>query len=895
MYSSWLNTTTFRHQPGGVVKTADPMIIPLSAPGASLALAGGKGRSLVKLTSAGLPVPPGFIVSTHCYNNFIEANNLTSVLLEIIERFETGKTSATTASASIREVFAKADMSAGVNESITQNYTDLAEQPVAVAVRSSATAEDLPGLSFAGQQDSYLNIVGEAALLTAVRDCWASLWTARAIEYRRQMGIDQTTVAMAVVIQVMVQADVSGILFTANPTSGERSELVVNASFGLGEAIVSGQVTPDTYVLDRTSFEAKETHIGSKEKLSLPNKGIGTTLQTVLQEKRNRSSLSVDNLKALAALSLKVEHLFDDEPQDIEWALVNDECCILQSRPITNLPAQPLQNVQWRTPIPGEKLIRRQVVENMPDPLSPLFADLYLREGLEFSLDRFLANLGAPFDVGVLIDRPMFVTVNGYAYCRASYHIPWRILPKILIWQIRSMKKMFDYAISGWRDEGLPDYLATVEEWKRVDPAEIPDDELIAGMRVLAKADAVYWFYISMIMGFAKVTDGLLHFFLSSRLVPGNLISGQFLRGFASKTLEAQIELETIAKHINAIEGVESLVLKTPASELLEKLENQNQGKPILQEIRHYLDRYGHQIYTLDFVQAAQTEDPLPVLLSLKMLVKNAGYDTRNHQAEMIKELKIVEQNTLRSLGPVRRWVFRRLLGLAKTYGPDREEALFYMGAAWPTLRKLALELGGRLTHAGIFYGPDDVFYLTGDELTEACSAAAEDRLGSEPGALAKERRALREARKKLHPPPMVPEQSRWKIGPFDLSAFETQKRNVDDSNKLNGFAVSPGTVTGLASVILSPADFEQMVPDSILVCPTTTPAWTPLFAQASGLVTDIGGILAHGSIVAREYGIPAVMGTGNITQRIVSGQQILVDGDAGTVTILGEADLAIR
>jgi pyruvate,water dikinase len=234
----------------------------------------------------------------------------------------------------------------------------------------------------------------------------------------------------------------------------------------------------------------------------------------------------------------------------------------------------------------------------------------------------------------------------------------------------------------------------------------------------------------------------------------------------------------------------------------------------------------------------------------------------------------------------LRRRLFRKLLGWAQRFGPYREESLFYVGAAWPTLRRLALELGERLVEAGTLTTPDDVFYLQSAELIEAYNARKEDRARSDLGKVAGSRRELR---KRLHPPGMVPEKSKFKLGPMDFSAFETQKRNANDSNTLNGFAVSPGKVTAPASVILSPADFEQMKPDTALVCPTTTPAWTPLFSLALGLATDIGGILAHGSIVAREYRIPAVMGIGNVTRRIVSGQMITVDGDSGTVTILAD------
>jgi rifampicin phosphotransferase len=244
-------------------------------------------------------------------------------------------------------------------------------------------------------------------------------------------------------------------------------------------------------------------------------------------------------------------------------------------------------------------------------------------------------------------------------------------------------------------------------------------------------------------------------------------------------------------------------------------------------------------------------------------------------------------EHTARSLDPLRRRLFLKILRWAQRFAPYREETLFYIGSAWPTLRRLALELGQRLAEAGSLHAPDDVFYLETGELLAASQARRAEQARQDLARLATEHRELREARKRLHPPAAVPPAARWKFGPIDLSGFETQKRNVDEGPTLRGFPVSPGQVTAPATVILSPDDFDKMVPDTILVCPTTIPAWTPLFAQANGLVTDIGGVAAHGSIVAREYGIPAVMGTGNGTQRIVSGQQVTVDGDAGTVTLV--------
>ncbi len=869
--------------------TVNP-IIPLNSSNVSLLRSGGKGKSLAKLASADLPVPSGFILSTDAYQEFVEVNRLQQRIQDIVDRTDDQAQVADKAATDIHLLFAAAEIPAGIAQTIKQAYTDLIGGEQAVAVRSSATAEDLPELSFAGQQDSFLNVKGESALLEAIRNCWASLWTTRATRYREQHDIDHRDVAMAVVVQSMVQADVSGVLFTVNPANGDRSEIIINASFGLGEAIVAGQVTPDTYILDRNSLKAKQTIIGAKENMAVAQGELGTDIQAVPEELRDKSSLSDELLAELATLSLQAEQLFEDVPQDIEWAVANEKCHLLQSRPITSLPTAPLLDVQWNPPSEKIRLVRRQVVENMPEPLSPLFEDLYLEAGLDHAIEKFLFELGVPFDIDDFIERPMFRTVNGYAYCMASYKIGWRVLakvPKILYWYITNLSKMLRNMVPEWRDEALPAYLETIEHWRALDLSTASDEELLAGIRSLSFADGIYWFYTSVVMGMAKVTDGLLHYFLTSRAVHGQLTSGMFLRGFPSKTLEAQKELESIAKRINAIAGLSDLVLEVPVADLTEVLGKHADGDAVVIELEHYLNRYGHQVYNLDFVQATQAEEPLPVLLSLKTLAENTEYDSGLLQQQNIKERENLLNQTLQSLGPIRRWLFRKFLGWAQFYGPNREEALFYMGAAWPTVRWIAFELGERLAAVGTIGKRDDVFYLTSEELIEAATARHEHKALGDMAQLADSRRELRESRQQLHPPPMVPEKSRFKFGPFDLSAWETQKRNADDRDTMNGFAVSPGKVTGTASVILSPSDFEKMEPNTILVCATTTPAWTPLFSQAQALVTDIGGMLAHGSIVAREYGIPAVMGTGSITQRIVSGQKIMVDGNTGTVTIL--------
>jgi rifampicin phosphotransferase len=536
--------------------------------------------------------------------------------------------------------------------------------------------------------------------------------------------------------------------------------------------------------------------------------------------------------------------------------------------------------------------MRRQVVEHMPEPLSPLFDELYLEEGLGRSMDEMVDLMskisGVKFDMLEFIEPPFATTVNGYAYSLGSFRFRWGLVPKLFYLYLMALPRMARHMVPYWRDEALPAYLALIDGWKKVDLARAADEDLLEGVRTLAVADAVYWFAAAVPLGLARITDALLDSFLQSD-VAGRIdstnarpTSGSYLRGFPSKTLDAQAELEAVARQIRTSHALLAQVTATPAAQLLEVLADHPHGPPALEGIQRYLERYGHQIYNLDFVAPTQADAPLPVLLSLKSALAHPEQDALTHQARLAQEREVLIERTAAALGPLDRWFFRRFLGWAQSSSPYREEALFYVGAAWPTLRRLALELGQRLSQAGCLDAAGHVFFLRTAELTEASGARKEGVARPDLAKMARDRSDLREARKRLNPPLSVPPNAQLKFGPFRLKQFEPLTQKAGDGPTLDGFAVSPGQVTAPASVIRSPADFDKMLPDTILVCPTTTPAWTPLFSQARGLVTDIGGALAHGSIVAREYGIPAVMGTGVATQRIQSGQRIQVDGDTG-------------
>jgi pyruvate,water dikinase len=554
---------------------------------------------------------------------------------------------------------------------------------------------------------------------------------------------------------------------------------------------------------------------------------------------------------------------------------------------VTSLPPARLENVRWEPPVPDSFWIRRQVAENLPEPLSTLFEELYLREGLERSLDELMAFFRMPwFHLEDIADRPFFTTVNGFAYQRARFKFGWKTMPIALRGAFDGWRVMFSDAESFWRDRALPAYLASVERWKTLDPAVLTNERLLAGVRELALADATYWYACAVVVAAAKMTDALLDRFLALVAPRRQLTSGLFLRGFASRSMAAQADLEALADRIMRSDGLPELVAATPAERLRQALAGSLQGVLAIEELDSYLDKYGHQIYNLDFAEPTQADDPIPVLLSLRALVARPGRDLANRQQDLAIQRKHLTAATARSFDPVRRLLFHKLLIWAERFGPHREEALFFMGTGWPTLRRLALELGKRGVAVGALDCADDVFHLESAEIAQALDPHSSNDVRAGFSTLAQERRELRQARRRLHPPAAVPPSRGLRFGPLNLAGFETQHRNTLKGQLLRGFAVSPGKAVAEASLILSPSDFGCIQPDTILVCPTTTPAWTPLFSQARGLVTDIGGILAHGSIVAREYGIPAVMGTGNGTERIIHVQLIGVDGDRGEVDL---------
>lgn len=925
---------------------------------------GGKGKSLAVLARNGFGVPQGFHVTTAAYRKIVQQHGLQDQILQFAKpEFRDGVVSFDRAARQIAQLFSQISLPAEIESEILQAYKEVVGLNQPVAVRSSANAEDLPNLSFAGQQETFLNVKESTQLLVAVQQCWSSLWTPQALSYRHQNGIDQGKVAMSVVVQAMVPSDIAGILFTANPATGDRSEIVVNSSFGLGEAVVGGRVTPDTFIIDRDSCEVKLTDIGPKALQIIPSVDGGTQTIEVEHSLQGERSLSPVQCRELLATALKIEGLFDSVPQDIEWAIAKEQLYVLQSRPITNLPVQPIE-VTWEVPSPAVYVSRRQIVENMPDPICPLFEELYLTKGLESSRG------GKSLMVG---GGPMFIAINGYAYQRFDFEMVHRqaeekgllqpteqdidaaelqagqnlkeksvratkipTLEEMRAHQERDLglrqrdvqrfredldqwdREQFDLwledrepdiarrltmpqsknptyvafnntewnnrQIGEWFDTTRPRLIGIKEKWSKIDVATASDEALLEGITEMGIEEGYYWSSnASHTFGVAKSTDDQLQCFLRETLPEKHFISGQFLSGIESKTMQANSDLFEIAMRVRKDEDLRHVILTTPSKFLLDALQRRNDSQELLEDFQRFLNTYGHQGYSLDFIEPTQMEEPAALFATFRAMIQDLSYDPKNQDERASRTRHEKFQEITECLRGLEYWQFRFRLWLARKYNYIREEVAFLFGYTWSVLRPMVFELGSRLEAAGTLKQKEDAFFLTTTELQMAIEGRKENQalpgLGDQASAL----RELREARKRHHPPGTLP----MEASQIDGVAFkETQILNDETSNTMRGFPVSSGRVTAQASVITGASEFDKMVPGTILVSPLTTPAWTQLFAYAAGLVTDVGSILAHGSIVAREYGIPAVLGVGNGTLRIKHGQEITIDGDVGIVEL---------
>ncbi len=845
---------------------APPLTIPLaSLTRYDLPRAGGKGANLGELLRAGLPVPHGFTITTAAYDRFLAHSDLHQTIAASL-RSDSG--AEVRAGAAIRAAFTAAPIPPDVARQMLAAYGDL--QRGAVAVRSSATAEDLPEAAFAGQQDTILNVVGDEALLDAVRRCWASLWTDRAIAYRQRLGLDQQAVKIAVVVQCMVDAQFAGVLFTANPVSGARDEIVIDASPGLGEAIVSGQVTPDHTVLRRRGkgrvatllarfaplswqWRVADRRAGKRELVIRPRQGGG--IEHISPAAGDAlPPLPKPVLWRLAHLATTIERHFG-APQDVEWAWDGDRLFILQARPITALPDPP----------PRINKVLRHLASN--------FAEMLPVRPYPLDMDTTIPALGTAVE-------PIFVLLGLDWRFGDHFHVEEdvvvRFVPRfprptwrVLLAPLRLFLRIVRYDPQQWRSDHLLERSqARARELESRNLQALSWRQLLDIMREARQIPAVAGQV--RIRYFPGAAFAAVRLRLLLALLRRGSQMGVLLSGVTNKTLEANLALEELARQARANDDLAALFSAHEAEALWSALEKLPAGRAFLDDLRAFLHTYGHRETMLSTALAPTWKDAPDVVLGMiKGFVADPPPAAKTRPAWQDARDDLLRRPLLR-FRPLRALFLNSLAG-ARRLVQIREDTHFYAVATLPAFRRVAFEFARRLLQAGVLDAPEDVFHLTLDDLR---------RLQGPPAIVSDLRETMhrrKEKRAALENTPLV-----------DPRYFPQSTAPADAL--LRGTSGSPGVAEGPVRLIRDVTQFDKLKPGDVLVAPHTNPAWTPLFPRAAAVVVDSGSPASHAAIVAREYGIPAVTATITATQTLQDGQRVRVDGNLGAVFDLSAA-----
>jgi pyruvate,water dikinase len=847
---------------------------------ADLNTVGGKGMSLARMAQAGLPVPDGFLLTTSAYRVFVDVNSLQDVLdarLAGIDGQDPARCDQ--ASAEIQAAFMNANMPAEVSEALLTAYRHYSASSnhgtgIPVAVRSSATAEDLPGASFAGQQDTYLNITGAENLLDAVRRCWASLWTARAISYRLKNNIDQKMVTLAVVVQQMVFADAAGVLFTANPVNGNRGQALINAAWGLGESVVSGSVSPDTITVDHRKNKILTYEIADKAVMTIRTDG-GTLEQPVPESLRKQPVLTHSQALELTTLGGRIEALYE-VPLDVEWVLQQGRFQIVQARPITTLPPE------WRVPVKGAIYARGSLAEHIPAPVTPLFATLGLNLANRATRAMWERVMGGHADI-LFVGEGFYQPINGFVYGGM------KLGPKEMIYAIQmsfsQIGPMFHGSVERWQRARLV-FKQVVDDWEMRQPESLKSPQLLEGIQTVFGAACTYFTEIQTCLPAASMSEVIYtryyNALIKRRDDPEATV---LLLGTEPRSLLAEKSLFELAAWIREQAGLAGGLNSLPNERVLQTENPVDVDQAVWAEwlfrFNQHRSTFGKTVFDFDFSNSTLYENPDVMLDALRAyLGGRASNPFTRQQAANERAMEARSRIVHRTIPPLRGW-FVDLLDWARHTNPMREDSIADMGMGHPVIRRMLAELGRRLTVAGALKQPEQIYWLEENELIEAVGKLMAGELLVDLTGTISSRQVEWQQRRRLTAPVMLPERSGW-----SKVIHEESGTNADGRVVLQGLGTSSGSVSGRACILLGPEDFINMKPGDILVAVTTTPAWTPLFALASAVVTEIGGPLSHSSIVAREYNIPAVMAVRGVTHLVQNGQILKVDGLKGTVQV---------
>ena len=860
------------------------------------ASAGGKGANLGALMQAGFPVPSGFVLLTSAYRQFVWKN----ALQEVIEQLATSVTlddlnSIASASSSIRAFFENGQMPDEIANAIKDAYTHLGNGPV--AIRSSATAEDLPDASFAGQQETYLHVQSEHDVLTAIRRCWSSLWTARALAYRLRHAIAPSTLCLAVVVQQMVQADSAGVLFTVNPVTGKHDEMVMNATWGLGEALVEGSVTPDMVVVDKRTNAVRQQVLGSKTVMVVPT-AYGTEEQEVDALQQQKLVLTDRQVELLTQLGNRIETYFG-APQDIEWAIENEHVFILQARPITTKMTEkqtvPPGDDSWdmgndATPQVFDVWTRTNIGENIPLPVTPLTLtnfprlfglDTQMSQGLRRFYGRIYINEGAIIhgltqQYGLpsnFIDK-MWGSRSGRTQQKRYGFRPLRLLrtlPTVFYQRIHAPKQ----------SKHTPqEFFAQVEQWVTTFMAQdlslLSDSELWATGLPVWSERGKYVFNTNIRISipsalFYAILERLTQWWTRQNLAQ-DAVTG--LPGIYSAEVGPQLWHMV---HMLRSLHLDNVLLDNDAVTALTLLRENVMAMPCMQLFEDFLQRHGHRCPNeVELLNPRWVEAPEQVLELLTSYLQ-AGESINPTEAEKRQRQRREEAVTtiVAQLDPIRKVVFLFMLKKAQQAIVIRDNSRFYVTKFLFPIRKVYAHFGQRWAERGWLRRYDDIFFLTTSEI----QALAEHGPAS-----------VQEVQTRIANRRTAYEYWLTIIAPDALGPDGTPLVDAEQAqHMLSGVPASSGRAHGRARIIQNVQDVSRLTSEDILVTQATDPGWTPIFPLVKGIVLEVGGQLSHGAIVAREYGVPAVVNVQGALHRIQDGQFITVDGTQGHVYLQNE------
>ena len=850
---------------------------------------GGKGANLGELSQIeGIQVPEGFCVTTEAYKIMTGNNEELKGLLDELSQLKVeDREKVSEVSKKVRLCLESISISKDIEEEIAGYLTRFGEKD-AYTVRSSATAEDLPTASFAGQQDTYLNIIGKAAILKHISKCWASLFTDRAVIYRLQKGFDHRKVQLSVVVQKMVFPQASGIMFTADPVTSNRKVLSIDAGYGLGEALVSGLVNADNYKVCKGKIINKK--ISSKKLAIYALRGGGTKEQMIDSEKQDRQALTDEQILQLEHIGRRIEEHFGC-PQDIEWCMANDTFYIVQSRPITTL--YPIPDVN-----DGENHVYVSVghQQMMTDPMNPLGLSFFLlttpapmrKAGGRLFVDvtQMLASPDRRNVIDALgqsdplikdalmtiIERGDFIKLSSddkkvqssgtsnkdMTYSESEAQIESNL--KTVLDSIKNCQKSIEELkenIQTKSGAALFDFiLEDIQELKKFlfDPR----------MGIIMDAmDASTWINEKMEkwLGEKNVADIL------TQSVPNNITS------------QMGLDLLDVADVIRPYPEVIDYLQQVKEDNFLDELVKFEGGEEIRQAILSYLNKYGMRcVGEIDITKTRWSEKPttlVPMILSnIKNFEPNASQQKfeQGQRIALEKEKELLERLNKLPDGEEKAKETKRRIDLIRNFIGYREYPKYGMVSRYFVYKQALLKEAEGLVQTNVIHEKEDIYYLTFEELREVV------RTNKLDFQIINKRKAEYRLYEKLTPPRVITSDGEIVVG-------EYKRENMPDG-VIAGLPVSSGVIEGRARVILRMEE-ANLEDGDILVTAFTDPSWTPLFVSIKGLVTEVGGLMTHGAVIAREYGLPAVVGVENATILIKDGQRIRVHGTEGYVEIL--------